>query len=70
MNLVELGLEHLGVDAGKAGPDVQSVVRACGESAYEHHRIIQYAETISPSVVYIVGLPLTSRQGSHFGCSP
>lgn len=60
MNLVELGLEHLGVDVGKAGPDVQSVVRACGESAYKDFRIVQYAKTISPSVVYAVGLPLAS----------
>ena len=34
MNLVDLGLEHLGVDVGKAGPDVQSVTRACGESTF------------------------------------
>lgn len=34
MNMVDLGLEHLGVDIGKAGADVEAVTRACGESRY------------------------------------
>lgn len=32
MNLVDLGLEHLGVEVGRAEQDVEAVTRACGES--------------------------------------
>ncbi|KAH7919350.1 hypothetical protein BV22DRAFT_1123345 [Leucogyrophana mollusca] len=30
LNMLDLGLEHLDVDVGKAGPDVDVVVQACG----------------------------------------
>lgn len=31
LNLLDLGLEHLDVDVGSAGPEIDVVVRACGE---------------------------------------
>ena len=33
VNLLDLNLTHLGVDVGESGAAVESVVRACGESA-------------------------------------
>ncbi|KAL6306233.1 hypothetical protein BKA93DRAFT_895417 [Sparassis latifolia] len=32
VNLLDLGLAHLGVDVGKAGAEVEAVVRACGQT--------------------------------------
>ncbi|KAH9947014.1 hypothetical protein B0H21DRAFT_740607 [Amylocystis lapponica] len=32
VNLLDLGLTHLGVDIGKAGTEVEAVVRACGQT--------------------------------------
>lgn len=32
LNMLDVTLDHLGVDVGLVGPDVESVVRACGES--------------------------------------
>ncbi|TFK51943.1 hypothetical protein OE88DRAFT_1488677 [Heliocybe sulcata] len=32
LNMLDLGLDHLGVDAGSATPDVQIIVKACGET--------------------------------------
>jgi hypothetical protein len=34
LNLLDLGLEHLDVDVGSAGSEVDVVVRACGESKF------------------------------------
>jgi hypothetical protein len=34
LNMLDLGLEHLGVDVGAAGPGVEAVLKACGESAH------------------------------------
>lgn len=31
--MLDLGLEHLGVDVGAAGPGVEAILKACGESA-------------------------------------
>jgi hypothetical protein len=33
LNLLDLKLEHLGVDVGMAGAEVESVLKGCGESA-------------------------------------
>lgn len=32
--MLDLGLEHLGVDVGEAGSGVEAVLKACGESAH------------------------------------
>ena len=32
--MLDLGLEHLGVDVGTAGDSVTAVLKACGESAH------------------------------------
>jgi hypothetical protein len=32
--MLDLGLEHLGVDVGKAGSGVEAVLKACGDSTY------------------------------------
>ena len=32
LNMLDVTLDHLGVDVGLVGADVDSVVRACGES--------------------------------------
>ena len=32
LNMLNLGLEHLGVDAGVVAPDVERVISACGQS--------------------------------------
>lgn len=32
LNMLDLTLDHLGVDTGNSGPDVDRVVSACGES--------------------------------------
>jgi hypothetical protein len=32
--MLDLGLEHLGVDVGSAGASVTAVLKACGESAH------------------------------------
>jgi hypothetical protein len=34
LNETDLGLEHLGVDVGKASFEVETVVAACGQSAF------------------------------------
>jgi hypothetical protein len=34
LNMLDLGLEHLGVDVGAAGAGVTAVLKACGESAH------------------------------------
>jgi hypothetical protein len=34
LNMLDLGLEHLGVDVGVAGAGVTAVLKACGESAH------------------------------------
>lgn len=34
LNLLDLGLEHLDVDVGSAGSEIDVVVRACGESKF------------------------------------
>ena len=34
LNMLDLGLEHLGVDVGVAGASVTGVLKACGESAH------------------------------------
>jgi hypothetical protein len=31
--MLDLGLEHLGVDVGTAGAGVEAVLKACGDSA-------------------------------------
>jgi len=31
--MLDLGLEHLGVDVGAGGSGVEAVLKACGESA-------------------------------------
>lgn len=32
LNMLDLSLDHLGVDVRDSGPDVQRVITACGES--------------------------------------
>jgi hypothetical protein len=32
LNMLDLGLEHLDIHVGDAGPELDLVVRACGES--------------------------------------
>jgi hypothetical protein len=32
LNMLDLGLEHLDIHVGEAGPELDAVVRACGES--------------------------------------
>ncbi|TBU41003.1 hypothetical protein BD309DRAFT_1043717 [Dichomitus squalens] len=32
VNLLDLGLQHLGVEVGKAGPEVETLVKACGQT--------------------------------------
>ncbi len=32
--MLDLGLEHLGVDVGAAGAGVEAVLKACGDSAH------------------------------------
>lgn len=34
LNMLDLGLEHLGVDVGAAGAGVEAVLKACGDSAH------------------------------------
>ena len=34
LNMLDLGLEHLGVDVGTAGDGVTAVMKDCGESAH------------------------------------
>ena len=34
LNMLDLGLEHLDIQVGDAGPDLDAVVRACGESQF------------------------------------
>ncbi len=34
LNMLDLGLEHLGVDVGAAGASVTTALKACGESAH------------------------------------
>lgn len=34
LNVLDLGLEHLDVDVGSAGSEIDVVVRACGESKF------------------------------------
>lgn len=34
LNLLDLGLEHLDVDVGSAGSEIDALVRACGESRF------------------------------------
>lgn len=32
VNLLDLTLDHLGVEVGNSGPEVEAVIQACGES--------------------------------------
>jgi hypothetical protein len=34
LNMLDLGLEHLGVDVGAAGAGVEAVLKSCGDSAH------------------------------------
>lgn len=34
VNLLDLTLSHLGVEVGNSGPEVEAVVKACGESMF------------------------------------
>jgi len=34
LNMLDLGLEHLGVDVGRSGFEVGLVVKSCGESMH------------------------------------
>ena len=34
VNLLDLSLSHLGVEVGHSGPEVEAVVKACGESTF------------------------------------
>ena len=38
LNLLDLGLEHLDIVVGEAGPELDLVVKACGES--ELHLVV------------------------------
>jgi hypothetical protein len=40
--MLDLGLEHLDVDVGDAGPELDLVVRACGESKPELPSILNF----------------------------
>ena len=72
--MLDLGLEHLGVDVGAAGPGVEAVLKACGESA--HFRTAGFYSSsliiVCPCSTFSArepGDPVSSRQGSRIGRS-
>jgi hypothetical protein len=70
--MLDLGLEHLGVDVGSAGPGVEAVLKACGESA--HFRAALFHSSllivVCPCSTFSArepGDPVSSRQGRCTG---
>lgn len=68
--MLDLGLEHLGVDVGAAGPGVEAILKACGESARFRTAGFHFSPLIivCPCSTFSArepGVPVSSGQG---GC--
>jgi hypothetical protein len=52
--MLDLGLEHLGVDVGAAGASVTAVLKACGESAHleSWDFVLSHSSSLPPAALF------------------
>ena len=70
MNLLDLGLGHLGVEVGRAERQVEALVKACGQSKVPYGVSgIDYTTDLHVVSVGAAGhfVSITRREGSYFG---
>ena len=73
LNLMDISLEHLGVDVGKSVEEVEVVLKSCGESTCNscHTHLVLLNRVWDSSIsTRAIGLSMSSGQSGYLGrCS-